>query len=116
MIDVLCVSVPGTWNTSPPTILEFVAFAAFTMRINYADVTAWFVETVQQYELFSAWVYYDSYSARYFVEEMQMQGFTMVRCIVLRKNDGQIATVIFSCRYRNFIVSCTCFTYCTIKV
>jgi phage terminase large subunit-like protein len=26
-------------------------------------------------------VYYDSYSARYFVEEMQMQGFNMVRCI-----------------------------------
>lgn len=49
--------------------------------INYADVTAWFVETVQQYELFPAWIYYDSYSARYFVEEMQMQGFTMVRCI-----------------------------------
>ena len=49
--------------------------------INYSDVTAWFMETVQQYELFPAWVYYDSYSARYFVEEMQMQGFTMVRCI-----------------------------------
>ncbi|NLU24714.1 MAG: terminase large subunit [Clostridiales bacterium] len=49
--------------------------------INYSDVTAWFVETVRQYELFPAWVYYDSYSARYFVEEMQMQGFTMVRCI-----------------------------------
>ena len=49
--------------------------------INYSDVTAWFVETVQQYELFPAWVYYDSYSARYFVEEMQMQGFNMVRCI-----------------------------------
>ena len=49
--------------------------------INYSDVTAWFVETVQQYELFPLWVYYDSYSARYFVEEMQMQGFNMVRCI-----------------------------------
>ena len=49
--------------------------------INYSDVTAWFVETVKQYELFPAWIYYDSYSARYFVEEMQMQGFTMVRCI-----------------------------------
>ena len=49
--------------------------------INYSDVTQWFVETVRQYELFPAWVYYDSYSARYFVEEMQMQGFTMVRCI-----------------------------------
>lgn len=49
--------------------------------INYSDVTQWFVETVKQYDLFPAWVYYDSYSARYFVEEMQMQGFNMVRCI-----------------------------------
>ena len=49
--------------------------------INYSDVTQWFVETVKQYDLFPAWVYYDSYSARYFVEEMQMRGFTMVRCI-----------------------------------
>ena len=49
--------------------------------INYSDVTQWFMETVQKYELFPAWVYYDSYSARYFVEEMQMQGFQMVRCI-----------------------------------
>jgi phage terminase large subunit-like protein len=49
--------------------------------INYSDVTAWFCEVVKQYELFPAWVYYDSYSARYFVEEMQMQGFNMVRCI-----------------------------------
>ena len=38
-------------------------------------VTAWFCEVVQKYDLFPAWVYYDSYSARYFVEEMQMQGF-----------------------------------------
>ncbi|WP_418446314.1 terminase large subunit [Cloacibacillus evryensis] len=49
--------------------------------INYSDVTAWFAETVKQYDLFPAWVYYDSYSARYFVEEMALQGFNMVRCI-----------------------------------
>jgi len=49
--------------------------------INYSDVTAWFVETVQKYELIPAWVYYDSYSARYWVDEMQIQGFNMVRCI-----------------------------------
>lgn len=53
--------------------------------INYSDVTAWFCEVVQKYELFPAWVYYDSYSARYFVEEMQMQGFNMVRCIQVAK-------------------------------
>lgn len=49
--------------------------------ISYSDVTAWFCEVVKQYDLFPAWVYYDSYSARYFVDEMQMQGFNMVRCI-----------------------------------
>ena len=49
--------------------------------INYSDVTQWFVEIIKEYDLFPAWIYYDSYSARYFVEEMQMQGFTMVRCI-----------------------------------
>ena len=49
--------------------------------INYSDVTAWFAETVKEYELFPAWVYFDSYSARYFVEEMALQGFNMVRCI-----------------------------------
>lgn len=49
--------------------------------INYSDVTAWFVEMVQTYDLFPAWIYYDSYSARYFVEEMQTEGFHMVRCI-----------------------------------
>jgi len=49
--------------------------------INYSDVTAWFSETVKEYELFPAWVYYDSYSARYFVEEMALQGFNMIRCI-----------------------------------
>lgn len=49
--------------------------------INYSDVTHWFVEIISKYDLFPAWVYYDSYSARYFVEEMQMQGFNMVRCI-----------------------------------
>ncbi|MDR0813443.1 MAG: terminase large subunit [Oscillospiraceae bacterium] len=49
--------------------------------INYSDVTAWFVETVQQYELVPTWVYYDSYSARYFVDEMTLNGFNMVRCI-----------------------------------
>lgn len=49
--------------------------------INYSDVTEWFTETVKEYELFPAWVYYDSYSARYFVEEMALQGFNMVRCI-----------------------------------
>ena len=49
--------------------------------INYSDVTAWFLEMVERYEIAPAWVYYDSYSARYWVEEMTAHGFNMVRCI-----------------------------------
>lgn len=49
--------------------------------INYSDVTAWFIEMVEKYEITPAWIYYDSYSARYWVEEMQNNGFNMVRCI-----------------------------------
>ena len=49
--------------------------------IDYSDVTAWFLEMVERYEIAPAWVYYDSYSARYWVEEMTAHGFNMVRCI-----------------------------------
>lgn len=49
--------------------------------INYSDVTAWFIEMVNEYEITPAWVYYDSYSAKYWVQEMEQHGFNMVRCI-----------------------------------
>lgn len=49
--------------------------------INYADVTAWFVEMLEKFEITPLWVYYDSYSAKYWVEEMENYGFKMVRCI-----------------------------------
>jgi phage terminase large subunit-like protein len=49
--------------------------------INYGDVTAWFLEMVNQHGITPAWIYYDSYSAKYWVEEMENNGFRMVRCI-----------------------------------
>lgn len=49
--------------------------------INYSDVTAWFLEMVEKYEITPAWIYYDSYSAKYWVEEMSNNGFNMIRCI-----------------------------------
>jgi len=49
--------------------------------INYSDVTDWFLEMVQIYGITPAWIYYDSYSARYWVEEMESKGFRMERCI-----------------------------------
>ena len=49
--------------------------------INYSDITAWFLEMVNEKGITPLWIYYDSYSARYWVEEMENYGFKMVRCI-----------------------------------
>jgi len=49
--------------------------------INYSDVTAWFLEMVKKAGVNVLWVYYDSYSAKYWVQEMESEGFRMVRCI-----------------------------------
>ena len=48
--------------------------------IAYGDVTKWFLEMVNDYGITPAWIYYDSYSAKYWVEEMESNGFRMVRC------------------------------------
>lgn len=48
--------------------------------INYSDVTAWFLEVVQEYDITPAWIYYDPYSAAYWVQEMQSNGFNMIKC------------------------------------
>ncbi len=49
--------------------------------INYSDITAWFLEMVNEFEITPAWIYYDSYSAKYWVQEMEENGFYMERCI-----------------------------------
>ncbi len=48
--------------------------------INYSDITAWFMEMVELYDITPAWIYYDPYSATYWVQEMQNNGFNMVKC------------------------------------
>jgi phage terminase large subunit-like protein len=48
--------------------------------IVYSDVTAWFVEMVEKHGITPAWIYYDPYSARYWVDEMESNGFNMVKC------------------------------------
>ena len=48
--------------------------------INYSDVTAWFLEIFEEYEISPTWIYYDAWSARYWVQEMDAAGFKMVPC------------------------------------
>lgn len=40
-------------------------------KIDYSDVTKWFVEQVNEYELRPLWIGYDSWNATYWVQEMQ---------------------------------------------
>lgn len=49
--------------------------------INYGDITAWFMEMLDDHSITPLWIYYDNYSARYWVEEMEQHGFKMERCI-----------------------------------
>ena len=49
-------------------------------QINYSDVTAWFLEMVEKYDITPAWIYYDPYSAAYWVQEMQSHGFNLIKC------------------------------------
>ncbi|UXR33679.1 terminase large subunit [Staphylococcus simulans] len=47
--------------------------------IDYSEITDWFVEMIEDYEITPLWIYYDNYSARYWVSEMEGHGFKMVR-------------------------------------
>lgn len=49
-------------------------------QINYSDVTAWFLEMVEKNDVTPAWIYYDPYSAAYWVQEMESYGFNLVKC------------------------------------
>lgn len=48
--------------------------------IVYGDITAWFLEIIEKYDITPLWVYYDPYSAGYWREEMEMYGFKMIKC------------------------------------
>lgn len=47
-------------------------------KIDYHDVTAWFLEQVQEHDLRPLWVGYDSWNAQFWCDEMTEQGFDMV--------------------------------------
>lgn len=47
-------------------------------KIDYHDVTKWFLEQVQEYDLRPLWVGYDSWNAQYWKIEMEENGFDMV--------------------------------------
>ena len=46
-------------------------------RVNYEDVTKWFVKMRDEFEIYPLWVGFDNWNANYWVEEMKNNSFTM---------------------------------------
>lgn len=49
-------------------------------QVNFKDVTAWFLEMREQFEIIPLWIYYDRALAGYWVEDMEQNGFEMIKC------------------------------------
>lgn len=49
-------------------------------QVNYSDVTAWFIDMVETYDIRPLWISYDRALSGYWVPEMQEYGFEMEKC------------------------------------
>ena len=47
-------------------------------KIDYHDVTKWYLEQVQEHDLRPLWIGYDSWNAQFWCDDMKEQGFDMV--------------------------------------
>jgi phage terminase large subunit-like protein len=50
-------------------------------KINYTDVTNWFVELREKYGIYTLWVGFDKWNAQYWQEEMKQNSFTLEEVI-----------------------------------
>ncbi|GJM84322.1 hypothetical protein HMSSN139_68180 [Paenibacillus sp. HMSSN-139] len=48
-------------------------------KVQYSDVTAWFRELVDKYDIRPMWIGYDPWNSQYWLQEMVDHGFTMVQ-------------------------------------
>ena len=46
-------------------------------RVDYTDVTNWFLKMREEYEIYPLWIGFDNWNANYWVEEMRNNGFVM---------------------------------------
>lgn len=47
-------------------------------KVNYSDVTQWFLRMNEEYKISTLWIGYDPWNTQYWVEEMKEYGFEMV--------------------------------------
>ena len=47
-------------------------------KVNYTEITNWFLKMNYEYEISALWIGYDPWSSTYWIEEMEEAGFTMI--------------------------------------
>lgn len=47
-------------------------------KVNYTDVTEWFLKLHHEYDISTMWIGYDPWNTQYWVEEMKQTGFEMI--------------------------------------
>lgn len=50
-------------------------------RVNYSDVTDWFMKLHNEYDISAYWIGYDPWGSQYWIQEMQNFGFQMFKVI-----------------------------------
>lgn len=67
----------------PYTIWKEKGFVDFCLgnKINYTDVTNWFIELRERYGIYTLWIGYDKWNAQYWQEEMKQNSFNLEEVI-----------------------------------
>ena len=67
----------------PYTLWKEKGYVDFCLgnKINYTDVTNWFVELREKYGIYTLWVGYDKWNAQYWQEEMKQNSFNLEEVI-----------------------------------
>jgi phage terminase large subunit-like protein len=47
-------------------------------KVNYSDVTEWFMKMIREYDIRPLWIGYDPWNSTYWTEEMKNMGFNMI--------------------------------------
>lgn len=67
----------------PYTLWKEKGYVDFCLgnKINYTDVTNWFIELREKYGIYTLWVGYDKWNAQYWQEEMKQNSFNLEEVI-----------------------------------
>lgn len=91
-------------------------------RVNYSDVTQWFITMKETHGIYPTWIGYDSWGAQYFTQEMKSYGFEMEEVIQGAKTmsapmkDMKSDLVAKKINYNNSPLLKWCFTNMSIKI